>query len=778
MITINNLHKEYKTKDLTVKALNNINLQFTNTGLVSILGPSGCGKTTLLNIIGGLDSEYSGEVIVNNQNIALMSESRRDIYRNQDIGFVFQDYNLISTLNVYDNIEMALALSSISLKQKRLKISKIAEQLGIYKLLKKYPHQLSGGEKQRVVIARAIINDASIILADEPTGALDSKTSKQILDILKDISKTRLVIMVTHNQELANEYSDDIIRVQDGNIIGQEKKSLRKVDKIEKKNRKVIKHPFYSIFKISYHNLLNKWLRTILIILACSIGIVALCIVVTVANGMSLYISDVQKQALKTYPITINSDVSNDEPEYEDITYEQYPDTDKVFITDTQPTYKGHVNTFTNEFMTYIKSMNSDLYSAISYTGWLKMHIMHKNQDDTYSWISGYSYMKELCYNEEYLQSEYDILTGKIPEGKNQIALVIDKTNCISRDVLEYLGLYYDGQTEISFNDVIGTKYRVIDNNSYYVKRDNRYLTYNQANISNEDIYNGSSLELEIVGILRQNKEAKTKLYNTTLLYTPDLTQYMLEQNAESEVVKQQLANPLVNVLTGKEYKEIVTDYYVQTIDYQYENMLYNLGYNYTVSRILIYTYKFENFALIHDYIESYNEDKIEISQIKYTDYLENITKEFELFMDILTNVLLVFALISIVVAGIMIVIITYVSVLEQTKEIGILRSVGVNQFNVSCVFIYENAIIGFISGILGVTLGSILINPILNKIIVIIKESNVTSFNVESLQMDGFNIIYMIILVLASTIITIVSGLIPSIIAAKKDPIKTLNHF
>lgn len=778
MIVINNLYKEYKTKDLTVKALNNVNLSFPDTGLISILGPSGCGKTTLLNIIGGLDSHYFGEVLVNGQNIALMKESKRDIYRNQDIGFVFQDYNLISTLNVYDNIEMALALSSMTIKQKRSKINKIAEQLGIYRLLRKYPHQLSGGEKQRVVIARAIINDANIILADEPTGALDSKTSKQILNILKEIAKTKLVIMVTHNQELATEYSDAIIRVQDGQIISQENKAHNQDVTLTKKEVHRTKRPFYSIFKISYHNLLNKWLRTLLIIIACSIGIVALCIVVTVANGMSLYINDVQKQALKTYPITINSNVSNDEPEYEETIYEQYPNIDKVFITDTKPTYRGHMNTFTNEFMSYIKNMDSELYSAISYTGWLKMHILNKNVNDNYNWISGYLYMKELCYNEEYLKSEYDILSGKIPEGKNQIALVIDKTNCISRDILEYLGLYYDDQTEISFNDLIGTKYRVIDNNSYYVKYGNRYLPYNIVGISEEELYNSSSLELEIVGILRQNKEAKTKLYNTTLLYTPQLTQYMLEQNAESDVVKQQLANPAINVITGSEYKEIVTEYSVQTVEYQYENMLYNLGYNYTVSRILIYTYKFENFELIHDYIEKYNEDKIELSQIKYTDYLENMTKEFELFMDILTNVLLVFALISIVVAGIMIVIITYVSVLEQIKEIGILRSVGVNKFNVSCVFIYENAIIGFISGIFGVITGSVLINPILNRIIIIIKDSKVTSFNVESLNMDGFNVFYMILLVLASTIITIVSGLIPSIIAAKKDPIKTLNHF
>lgn len=775
MIKITNLTKDYKTSSINVRALNNVNINIANNGLVSILGPSGCGKTTLLNIIGGLDSNFEGDILINNKSIHQMSSKERDRYRNQEIGFVFQEYNLVSTLNIYSNIEIALSLSKKNTKERKKRIYELAEDLGIKDLLKKYPNELSGGQKQRAVIARALVNNPSIILADEPTGALDSKTSIQIIEILKKISKDKLVIMVTHNKELAYQYSDRIINVHDGVVVGDEIRYLNEDLDIKKEINKG-SNPFKNLFKMSSHNLLKKWVRSLLIILACSIGIVALCIVVTVANGMSLYIGDVQKQALKTYPVTINSNITNEEISSDSNVYKEYPNEEKVYITDDPQTLREHVNTFTNEFMDYIKDMNTDIYSAMTYSGWLKMRIMSKNED-SYNWISGYYYMKELCYQDEYLTSEYDVLSGSIPSNKNEIALVIDKNNCVSRDMLTYIGLKYDDKKEISFNELLGREYKVIDNNLYYVKDGNRYVTYSSKGISSADIYEASTISLKIVGILRQKSTAQTKLYGTTLLYTPELTNYMLQVNGESDVVKEQLSNPSVNILTGKKYEVIESSSTIQSIEYQYENTLVTLGYHYTITRILIYTYKFENFELIHDYIDAYNEDKIEVSKIKYTDYLKNLTDEFELFMDILTKVLLLFASISLVVAGIMIIIITYVSVLEQIKEIGILRSIGISKFNVACVFIYENVIIGFISGVVGVTVGSLLIKPILNEVIKIIKESNVTNFNVDILQMDGFNFQYMILVVLASVILTVLSGLIPSIIASKQDPIKSLNR-
>ena len=774
MITIKNLKKEYKTATMSVNALNGVDLDISNNGLVSILGPSGCGKTTLLNIIGGLDSNFEGEVIINEKNIKKMNSHERDIYRNQEIGFVFQEYNLISTLNIYSNIELALALSKASTREKKKKIYELAQKLGIEKLLKKYPNELSGGQKQRAVIARALINNPKILLADEPTGALDSKTSIQILSILKEISKSKLVIMVTHNKELALKYSDRIVNLQDG-IINDEIRYLNE-DIIQEFTIKKSHNPFKNLFKMSLNNLLKKWLRTLLIIIACSIGIIALCIVVTVANGMSLYISDVQKKALKTYPITINSNIVNEEISNNRDNYKEYPKEEKIYITDDPQVQREHVNTFTNEFMTYIKDMDTNIYSAMSYSGWLKMNILAKNEN-SYNWISGYFYMKELCYNNTYINEEYDTLSGKIPSNKDEIALVIDKKNCVSRDMLTYIGLKYDDKKELNFNELIGKEYKVIDNNLYYVKDNNKYITFSKKGIPVEDIYESSNISLKIVGILRQKENAQTKLYGTTLLYTPQLTEYMLKVNGDSDIVKEQINNPTINVLTGKEYKEISTSSQVQTIEYQYENMLIKLGYHYTVTRILIYTFKFENFEIIHQYIEKYNKDKIDISQIKYKDYLQNLTAEFDLFMDILTKTLLMFALVSLVVAGIMIVIITYVSVLEQIKEIGILRSIGISKVNVACLFIYENVIIGFISGVIGVVTGSLLIKPILNEIVTIIKNNNVTHFTVESLQMNGFNLEYMILIVLASVLLTVVSGLIPSIIAAKQDPIKSLNR-
>ena len=409
MITIKNLKKEYKTATMSVNALNGVDLDISNNGLVSILGPSGCGKTTLLNIIGGLDSNFEGEVIINEKNIKKMNSHERDIYRNQEIGFVFQEYNLISTLNIYSNIELALALSKASTREKKKKIYELAQKLGIEKLLKKYPNELSGGQKQRAVIARALINNPKILLADEPTGALDSKTSIQILSILKEISKSKLVIMVTHNKELALKYSDRIVNLQDGQIINDEIRYLNE-DIIQEFTIKKSHNPFKNLFKMSLNNLLKKWLRTLLIIIACSIGIIALCIVVTVANGMSLYINDVQKKALKTYPITINSNIVNEEISNNQDNYKEYPKEEKIYITDDPQVQREHVNTFTNEFMTYIKDMDTNIYSAMSYSGWLKMNILAKNEN-SYNWISGYFYMKELCYNNTYINEEYDTLS-------------------------------------------------------------------------------------------------------------------------------------------------------------------------------------------------------------------------------------------------------------------------------------------------------------------------------------------------------------------------------
>lgn len=775
MIELKNINKIYKGNKYSVQALKDINVKFDNVGLVSIVGTSGCGKTTLLNLIGGLDSDYQGDIIFDNINVKQYNSKKLDTYRSEKIGFVFQEYNLINTIDVYSNIEIALSMTKINKFEKKKRILDISKRLGIEDLLKKSPLELSGGQKQRVAIARALIKKPQVILADEPTGALDSKTSKEIMEILKDISKECLIIMVTHNEKLANEYSNRIINMLDGCIIGDIKiNDICNLDiKTDKKEKKI---PLFQLINMSFNNLRRKLVRTLLMIFACSIGIVALCLVITVVNGMNLYIEDVQEQALRTYPITINSVVDDEEPEKENIEYEEYPDNDIIHIVDSDPSYYGHVNTFTNEFMDHIRKMDTNLYSAISYSGWVKMRLLSE-YGKNYFMISSYTFLKELPYDYQYLQYEYDLLEGKLPEKKEDLVLVIDKNNCINRSVLTSLGIYNEDLTQMKFSDLIGKTYKVITPDLYYRKDGNKYVTYSSKGLYASDLYNEASVELTIKGIIRQKASAKTKLYGTSILYSPLLTDYILEYNNNCDIIKDQRKDPTVNVLTGEKFELIDNGNSISTVEYQYENNLSNFGGNYTVTRVLIYTDRFENFELIHDHIEKYNNEEATVSQIRYTDYLKNMTEEFSAFMDVLTKVLLIFAFISLTVAGIMIVIITYVSVIENTKQIGILRSLGMSKFNVTCLFIYENAILGLSSGIIGVTLGTLLIEPVLSVIINVIKDINLNSFNVDNLNMSSFNIIYLILLILGSMLLTVISGIIPSIMASKKDPVKALLH-
>lgn len=776
MITLNNISKTYKGQNYNVQALKDINISFSNKGLISIVGASGCGKTTLLNLLGGLDGDYEGEIVFNSSSIKKYSPKKLDNYRNEKVGFVFQEYNLINSLSVYSNIEISLSLQKITKKEKKERIIKISKSLGIEELLYKNPLELSGGQKQRVAIARALVKNPQVILADEPTGALDSKTSEEIMQVLKDISNTCLVIMVTHNEKLAYKYSNRIISMLDGSIIKDEiineiaNTYINKDEQIKKSS------PLKELIKMSFNNLRRKLIRSLLIIFACSIGIVALCVVITVANGMGLYIEEVQEQALRTYPITINSVVDNEEPEIEREEYEAYPEGDVIHIVDDELTYNGHVNTFTNEFMSHIRSMDTSLYSAITYTGWVKMRLLSKN-DDRYTMISSYSYLKELNYDYRYLNYEYDLLTGKLPTKKEELVLVIDKNNCINRDILDSLGIDTADLKSIKFSDIIGKTYKVITPDLYYIEYNGVFYPYTSLGMKPQDIYQYAPLELSIAGIIRQKPSAKSKLYGTSILYSPLLTDHLLEYNNNCSVVTKQKENPNINVLTGKEFEDIDNSYSHQTKEYQYESNLVNFGSTYQITRMLIYTDRFENFQLIHDYIEQYNNEDATISKIRYTDYLKDMTEEFTTFMNVLTTVLLIFSGISLTVAAIMIIIITYVSVIEQTKQVGILRSLGMSKYDVMGLFITENAIIGLLSGIIGVILGTVLIKPVLSLIVNVIRDINLNSFNVNNLEMNGFNIGHLLLLILGSVILTIISGIIPSIIAGKKDPVKALMH-
>ncbi len=778
MLELKNISKIYQTGDEKIHALNQISCTFNNQEFVSIIGPSGCGKTTLLNIIGGLDEKDAGDIIINGVSTLEYKAKDWDNYRNKHIGFIFQNYHLIPHLSVYENIELSLSLAGIPQHKKREQILEACCKVGIQDQIKKKPNQLSGGQMQRVAIARAIVNHPSIILADEPTGALDSKTSIQIMDVLKEISKDCLVIMVTHNVELAYQYSTRVIKMLDGTI--EETNIVPQVDKerIAKKNKnnKKSSMSIFTALHLSFRNLFTKKFRTLLTILACSVGIISLSMVLTVTNGMNLYISDFQKESLKTYPVTITSVVDNEEPEEENPIYQEYPSENIVHIVNEYRSYSGHVNTFTNEFMNHVKTMPEEYYTVIGYSGWLRMRILTKNQS-SYRYISSTSYLKEINPDLDYLEDEYDLLAGEgFPNEKEEIALVIDKNNCIDITVLSALGIDYDGKESFRFEDLLGKEYKVVENNDYYQKVNDIYVSSSSS--KNEQLYQQSKIALKITAILRQKKTAQTKLYGTSLLYTSLLTDYMLESNLSSDIVKEQQQYGLEkNVLTGRPYQDIVGETYTQTKEYQLESNLSQFGAVYSITRISIYTDKFENFSKIQDYVDIYNEGKVSDAQIQYTDRLKSLTNEFETFIRVITKILVIFSSISLAVSSIMIAIITYISVMERIKEIGILRSVGARRVDITRIFVVENGVIGLLAGVIGITLGIIFIRPILKNVVQIMSENNVTYLDITSLSSPSFNPLHLTLLVIGSVVLTILAGLIPAIMASFQSPVKALRQ-
>ncbi len=776
MLELKNISKIYQIGENKIIALDNVSCSFQEKEFVSIIGPSGCGKTTLLNMIGGLDKYNEGEIIINGVQTNDYKSNDWDNYRNKHIGFVFQSYYLINHLSVYENIEVSLSLCGIKKQQKKEMILEAAKRVGIEDLLYKKPNQLSGGQMQRVAIARAIVNHPTIVLADEPTGALDSKTSIQIMEVLKEISSTCLVIMVTHNQELAKKYSTRILKMLDGRIIDDEDNKISNEEIIVKKATKQKKSgmPFLTSLMLGFKNLLTKKFRTILTILACSVGIISLSMVLTVSNGMNLYITDFQKESLSTYPVTITSVVDNEEPEVEDPIYEEYPDDNIIHVTNEYHSYSGHVNTFTNEFLDHIKSMPMDMYTVIGYSGWLNMRILTKSSN-TYRYVSSTSYFKEVNESTRYLESEYDILAGSgFPQNKDELALVINKSNCININVLSSLGIDYQGIESFKFEDLLGKEYKVIENNDYYTKTNGRYVVTK----SSEELYNNSKLTLKITSIIRQKRTAKTKLYDASLLYSASLTSYMLNNNLTSDIVKEQNEYGLdKNVLTGLPYEDQITQSSTITKEYLLERNLADFGATYSIYRISIYTNKFENFAKIQDYVNIYNEGKVDDAQIQYSDRLKNLTNEFETFIKVISNILIIFSSISLAVSSIMIAVITYISVMERIHEIGILRSVGARKIDIARIFIVENGVIGFIAGIIGVILGVIFIRPILGTVVQIMVENNVTYLDITSLSNPSFNGFHLTLLVIGSTIITILASLIPAIIASLQSPVKALKR-
>lgn len=767
MLVLKNVKKNYYVGETTVEALKGIDLSFRKNEFVSILGPSGCGKTTTLNIIGGLDRYTSGDLLIDNKSTKNFKDQDWDAYRNSTIGFVFQNYNLISHLSVLDNVEMALTLSGVSPSERKEKATKVLEEVGLKDQIHKKPNQLSGGQMQRVAIARALVNDPKILLADEPTGALDSKTSKQIMKLIKEISNDRLVIMVTHNNKIASTYSDRIIRLLDGEVIedtnGHSNGELQDTKTLSNKKTSM---SYYQAIRTSFKNLFTKKGRTLVTAFAGSIGIIGVAIVLGLSAGMTSYVSEVESDSLAGVPIVVNQTVITNSigpagDAAEQLQVGDFPEGNVVYSFDSVAETITHKNILDEAFISYVENLDEDLYTSISYTSAIAINMVKQNQNGSYGLINktvsggetpfgSTNTYNQLPSNPEFVQSQYDLLAGSYPMNANEAVLVVDTNNQFTVELLEELG--FNIEDEYTFEDFMGTEYKVVPNDVFYQEVGTVYLPSNdyEAMYNHED-----SLTLEIVGIMRVNQDATTEILTEGIWYTPALTEELQMIYKDSDIVQAQIASPETSVMTGQPFNDILT--------YDYTMQL--LGENTTPVSVQIFSASYDSKDEIKAYLDDYNIDKTEEYQIVYTDIAEVISSSIGTLINTITIVLTALAAVSLVVSSIMIGIITYVSVVERTKEIGIMRSLGARKKDISRIFNAEALLIGLTSGILGIGIYYILQGPI-----------NVLIGNfIDVEQLASLPIYYAIGLIVLSSGLTLLAGLIPSSIAAKKDPVIAL---
>ena len=768
MIELKNIKKTYFTSGNNVHALKDIDLSFRKNEFVSILGASGCGKTTLLNIIGGLDKYTSGDMIVNGKSTKKFSDNDWDTYRNHTIGFVFQNYNLIPHQTVLENVSLSLKLNgNTSSKQIKQIAKKALIKVGLGDKLNYKPNQLSGGQCQRVAIARALVNDPDIILADEPTGALDSKTSVQVMKILKEISKDKLVIMVTHNPELANKYSNRIINIKDGIIEGDSNPYDNHLLEKQKKSRKRKSYmPFKVSFMLSLKNLLSKKKRTFITCLAGSIGIIGIATILSVSSGMSNYVKKIESESTAYNYIIIQdsyTDIENMMMIDVDENLEEYSNKNNIYMYNDELTNSMINQNINDEYITYLEDKIKDKVVDIKYTYDVDMNLIAK-KDDTYNVISNINFT-EMLNNQKYLNNDYEVLASikeddKIPTKYNELVLVVDKYNRVPSSILTMLGI--DKDKDLKYEDFLGKEIKLIDNNNYYINKNGLYI---KASTNNEleDAYN-SGESLKIVSILRLKEDASNEWIRPGIGYTKELTDYVLNNSMNSDVVNAQKNSKDIDVTTGLAFNNNVMNNPMFNISATYEDRLKSLGADKIPTTISIYPNNYDSKNEIINLLDDWNNNH-ENNQIKYIDISSIMITLLDSMINIVSYVLIAFSSISLVVSSIMISIVIYNSVIERTKEIGILRAMGARKKDVSRVFKAEAVIIGLASGIVAIVITFIIcsiINNILGNLI------NVTTIANLTLKIT-------INMILLSVILTFIASLIPARMAAKKDPVVAL---
>lgn len=770
MLELQHLKKYYTVGETTTKALDDVSVAFRKQEFVAILGPSGSGKTTMLNMIGGLDRYDSGNLIIEGKSTDTFKDSDWDAYRNNSVGFIFQSYNIIGHLSIIDNVEMGMTLSGVSAAEKKKRAEDALIRVGLELHMHKQPNQLSGGQMQRVAIARAIANDPEILLADEPTGALDSETSEEIMQLIKELSKERLVIMVTHNPALARQYADRIIEFADGRI-QTDSNPYTEHDEVNNFELKHTKMSYLTALKLSFKNIMTKKGRTFLTVFASSIGIISIAIVLALSNGFQKQIDQTQQDTMASMPVTIGA-VASDTSGTQSVMSSQSKGFAKgkyVKADLSQADKTQHVNRLSDQYVDYLKKMpKKDAENiAISYsTG---MNLIHKvdgkwqtvkfsNTDATAGKIDTASMMASMTGvggsvypidrngGQSFLKANYKVLAGRYPTKKTDVILVVDRQNNINMTALKNLGIKAKRNQKFDYADLIGTSIKLVDNNSYYqqLPTGNYMPSQDYAKMASA----AGSQDLNVVGILRVKSKNSDGLLASGVVYSDQLTKAVYDANKDSAIVKAQMASTN-NVLTGA-----TMDAATKT------QMLTLLGGDKTPSNIQIYPSNFKKKDQVLDYLDRYNHGKKKADQIIYTDMAGQVSKLTGGMMDAITYVLVAFAGISLVTSMIMIAIITYTSVLERTKEIGVLKALGARKKDITRVFDAETAILGMGSGIFGVVVAWLCTFPI-----------NVVLENLTGLtHVSQLNPVHGIVLILISTILTILGGHIPARMAAKKD--------
>lgn len=866
MLKLQNIKKDYTVGDTSVHALKGVSVEFRKSEFVSVLGQSGCGKTTLLNIIGGLDRYTDGDLFINGKSTKTFKDRDWDNYRNHSVGFIFQSYNLIPHQTVLSNVELALTLSGVPAAERRKRAEEALKKVGLGDQLNKKPNQMSGGQMQRVAIARALVNDPEILLADEPTGALDSDTSVQIMELLKEISKDRLVIMVTHNPELAKQYSTRIVRLLDGNITDDTDPYDGKEEALkEKDGGKRPSMSFFTALSLSLNNLMTKKARTFLTAFAGSIGIIGIALILSLSSGVNAYIQKVEEDTLSSYPISIEQagmDISqlagdlmgkNEVPEGRD--------PDKIYsnniMTEMMSTMVNGISANNLELLKKhieetpeFKANSSEIeykYSTVMNIYDEKGNRVNPNtvfstvfgensaQANGYSQMSSFSNTEvwtRLFDNKEFLNKQYDVVAGRMPEKYNEIVLAVDKNNQISDYTLYSLGLKDTKELEemmkkaqagekieptaevsYSYDDILGLKFRLLCNTDYFSKNsDGTWTDKTDDAIFVQSALEKSAEDITVVGIIKPAENSVTSETSGFVGYKSELMDHLIKKVNDSEIVKAQKNNPETNVFTGKPFDSAVSDMnyeqliaYISTLpeneqsEYQayiaqmqsagmdneqiaerfksamesksdadtYDGNLTKMGVSdlNKPSGINIYPKDFEAKETISELISDYNSSAADNEKITYTDYIGLMLSSVTTIINAISYILIAFVSISLIVSSIMIGIITYISVLERTKEIGILRAMGASKRDVSRVFNAETLIVGFTAGAIGIIVTLILLIPI-NAIIGAITDIS----GLAVLPVGGA-----VLLIAISMLLTLVAGLFPSKIAAKKDPVTAL---